>query len=483
MPSFRAGKDAHLTIKLRGTEFVLSRFQKTTDAKGIVSLLVKSFETFRQSMLTPKKWLNFARVDSGVKNKYSFIAKVKKSGRIVSHVQILIRESKISDGSFLKIAGIANVCTDPNFRRIGLSAKLLKYAHDQILKDENEIPVSALFASYTSEAHSIYRNLGFRDVRVYETKYALDFDGMKEVLSEDHLTLSTKRLMKSRHVTVRSFDSIRGEGVRATYDRWLRRHSGLILRNREYWRSKYFANNSRQAFFEEPFDRRKFLLVIDDEIEKVLGYLAFNTLPDGTCLVRELVTLRERDALIVDLLIIEAIRRALVLRCHSISLRSSSAVYFPHSLLERSFRRFVNEHTYMVSVLDLERLVKLLFAKHMIAIREMIANNRGKIALSGGDRNDSRSQSRSVVLDCGYGLIKLSEDEEAQVVPRKEPIEPDLEISEDNFVSMILGAETASEIRDRGGFVIRTRMGGDLSSCLEEIFRINGWTMCAGDQW
>ncbi len=124
----------------------------------VVEVITKSFRSFSRYGLTVDEWLNYSRIDPGVKPENTYV--ITYDGRVAGVVQIVERRIKLVNSAIL-VAGIANVCIDPDYRGKGLGKVLL----GETLKDlSRRYLVTALLAGFGSHAHSIYQRLGFVDV-------------------------------------------------------------------------------------------------------------------------------------------------------------------------------------------------------------------------------------------------------------------------------------------------------------------------------
>ncbi len=131
------------------------------DEYGIASLLRRCFLEFDRFGITPELWLGYPEIDRGFRRDLSFVARTE--GRIVGHVQLVLREQRASGGAYIKVGGVANVCTDPGYRRRGIATALLKMAHEAARREG--CAYACLFTGRGEIAHGLYRKLGYVDVR------------------------------------------------------------------------------------------------------------------------------------------------------------------------------------------------------------------------------------------------------------------------------------------------------------------------------
>jgi predicted N-acetyltransferase YhbS len=104
------------------------RVYREGDEDEIARILNECFESFKSFGLTGDSWLRTFEYDPGYHKELAFVA--EQDGRIVSHVQLVERELKVGAGSTLRIAGVANVATLKDYRRSGISTRLLTRALD-----------------------------------------------------------------------------------------------------------------------------------------------------------------------------------------------------------------------------------------------------------------------------------------------------------------------------------------------------------------
>lgn len=170
--------------------------------------------------------------------------------QLVSSVQIVRRWVRLN-GQTVPMAGIANVCTLPEYRGRGFSTRLLREAHGVI--DSEDFLFGLLFTGI----HDFYARLG------WERLPASSWVAVPEPLSTGHW----------------QFRSAQPEdlaSVQAWYAQTYSDHPLTVIRDEPYWRI--------WIRWDDPNWRRNFYIAEDRE--GVRGYLALNThyqtLPDGT---------------------------------------------------------------------------------------------------------------------------------------------------------------------------------------------------------
>ena len=234
------------------------------DIPGIVELMNECFRTYRNWGLNGEKFREWLMSDQGVELEgiYLYVGGEK----IAAMVQVVDREIKVG-GGFLRTAGIANVCTRPEFRGRGLARKLLEYALRDSLERGYEL--SALLAGYGEVAHALYRKLGFRET--YFTRYG--------IMIHDEL----KNLPRTEGVRYAT-EGDAGEMLKL-YEKRTRELDGIIRRNREYFIKKLIRRTFWHTFF---YSDEPGALVLDDGGIRGYALVMKGTLP-GQGVIREII--------------------------------------------------------------------------------------------------------------------------------------------------------------------------------------------------
>ncbi len=103
-----------------------------------------------------KKWLRRA----GVLPEQLFVGEVE--GKLASAVTVEFKKLHLGEEVYLKVGGIAGVCTDSDYRRKGIVTNLMKQALNY--SKQSGVSNSALFTDLDIPAHRIYSRLGFVDI-------------------------------------------------------------------------------------------------------------------------------------------------------------------------------------------------------------------------------------------------------------------------------------------------------------------------------
>ncbi len=263
---------------------VAIRTYKPGEEEEIAELLRRCFDTFDRYGLSEAGWLEYTEVDPGFRRELSYVAEV--DGRIVSHVQVVEKRLRTTLG-IVEAAGIANVSTDPEFRRKGLASALLRRA-----QSSSALRSSALFTGYASGPQRIYQRLGFTDVAL-SRRFRAPLDDLRPPPSS-----GIKVVEGDVSWEVVELYEAKGEG----YACW-------PVRSEIEWREKFSERIAVHSFFHVPREEGEFLLALDEE--GVAGYYAAAPSPwdSESFLAVELVAKEARvDALAA--LVSELVERA-----------------------------------------------------------------------------------------------------------------------------------------------------------------------------
>lgn len=240
------------------------RTAKKEDIPEIVKLMNECFRTYRNWELSEEKFYEWLRSDNGID--LSSIYLLFESRKIGAMVQIVNREIKVG-GDFFRTAGIANVCTRPEFRGKGLAEKLLEYSLRDSLEKGYEL--SALLAGYGEIAHALYRKLGFREV--YFTRYGIMiYDELKKLPKAEGIRYAVEK---------------DAEGMLKLYKKKTRELDGIIRRNEKYFIKKFIQKTFWHTFF---YSNEPGALIFDDGRIRGYALVMKGTLPKQG-IVREII--------------------------------------------------------------------------------------------------------------------------------------------------------------------------------------------------
>ncbi len=134
-----------------------------SDFEKIVYVLRKSFNVYKSINIDREYLEKLYELDDGIRNGKIYV--LEEDDKIVSLYMVVDRVLSIYPET-LRVAGIANVATLPEYRGRGYAKKLFNATLNK-LKEEGYI-VSALFAGYGEIAHRIYRKNNYYDVKGYD---------------------------------------------------------------------------------------------------------------------------------------------------------------------------------------------------------------------------------------------------------------------------------------------------------------------------
>ena len=316
------------------------------DEEGIASLLRTCFDTFRNYGLDGERWLEYLRINPGMKPEGAYI--LEEEGRIVSHVQVVEKDLRTPLG-VVKVAGIANVSTHPDFRGRGYASTLLRRA----LKDYKDkgFPLSGLFTGFASGPQRIYRRLGFTDV-------ALDRYHLAPMMDAEKFASSVK------YISVSEFVDQNLKAIASIYKDVGAMFSGWPPRSEVEWQEKFVKRLACHSFFCIPRSEGDFMVA--KEGDDVVGYVVGMRLPQEreTYNILEIVCDRCR----VDVL--QALYNWIVNRAKDIGCKAIRSILPPHANYERVFKGFasiVGRGVFMIALLNLKDLLGSTVGKRQLA--------------------------------------------------------------------------------------------------------------------
>ncbi|MBO3768697.1 MAG: GNAT family N-acetyltransferase, partial [Candidatus Brockarchaeota archaeon] len=226
------------------------------DEEGIVKVMNEAFSTFKNFGLTPEVWKSYTEVDEGFKLENALVAELEH--QIVGHVQLVERDLKIGEKTFIKNGGIANVCTLPEARGRGISTGLMKLAIE--ISKTNGYPMSTLFTGYGGVAHRVYRSVGYADT-YFPPYFVGSVEEMKSV---------QERTKGVEGVKVREFKDGDEAELLDIYELSSSYYTGIVRRTEKYWRKKLTERSSTHSFFFEKFD--PYEVIVAEEDGEITGY-------------------------------------------------------------------------------------------------------------------------------------------------------------------------------------------------------------------
>nr|MDO8133267.1 GNAT family N-acetyltransferase [Candidatus Njordarchaeum guaymaensis] len=239
-----------------------TRTYREGDEDQIARLLNECFGLFNSFGLTGEKWLRIFELDPGFRKDLAFVA--EKDGKIISHVQVIVREMTVGSGAELQVAGIGNVSTLQEHRREGYSTRVMTHALE--VAKEKGFPTSALFAGQQAPAHTMYQKLGFTDLYLP----VMLFRGAKTPLRWNN---EQATLTKSEpRVRIRESDEDDDTSLLQIYEKNCKRYNGLVIRDMKIWKSKFRNSFFYECPFYEEESKPNNILVAETEEGEIIGY-------------------------------------------------------------------------------------------------------------------------------------------------------------------------------------------------------------------
>lgn len=137
-------------------EMLDARVLGTDDARAIAELLVRVWPKPDKTVeIRQQQMLDMGAGYSGDPQQFPRSFVVRENGRVIAHAAIITRAVGTTAGD-LTIAGLARVCTDPDYRGHGLGAVVVKPVFE--LVDAGVFPFSLYQTSF--EVRPFYEKLG-----------------------------------------------------------------------------------------------------------------------------------------------------------------------------------------------------------------------------------------------------------------------------------------------------------------------------------
>ena len=200
------------------------RVADQSDFEKIAYVLRKSFNVYRSININREYLEKLYELDDGIRNGKIYV--LEEDDKIVSLYMVVDRVLSIYPET-LRVAGIANVATLPEYRGRGYAKTLFNATLDK-LREEGYI-VSALFAGYGEIAHRIYRKNDYYDVKGYDYRVC--------VLDEIHEYAKILRETSSineENLSVEPLSNIEIDAIKKLYENTIiKNYRCPVLRSRE----------------------------------------------------------------------------------------------------------------------------------------------------------------------------------------------------------------------------------------------------------
>lgn len=438
------------------------RTYREGDEDEIAKLLSECFDSYKSSGLTGAMWLKVFEFDPGYRKKLAFVA--EKDGKIVSHVQLVVRDLRVASGTTLRVAGIANVSTLRDFRRDGISTKLLMHAINDAA--EQGFPSIALFTGAQIPAHRIYLKLGLTDVYfpvllLRGTKAPIGWSNHK-----------TKRTSSEQKVEIRESNENDDSSILRIYEENCSAYNGLVVRDMDTWKSKYRKLFVYECPFYEEEPKPSNILVAEEEGE-IIGYAVSGfARRDKLGHICEVLTLPHRE--------LEAGRP---LAEHVVSNLAnekpmSNMIYSSKgTLIDELFRKgsspLEGVSVFMYRTLNVKAVLESSFpatfppdGKHP----EGLWNNKGAIAIRIGDEET---------------VTMKYDGKDTSVVEGEESREKAVFADHDSFAKLLFGAMSLGELVNEGKvkLLLSNMKPGEVVRLLDTVYPKKPIHTCPGDLW
>ncbi len=200
------------------------RIANQGDFEEIAYVLRKSFNVYGSININKEYLDRLYEFDEGIRNGKIYVLEV--DGKIVSLYMVVERILSIYP-EILRVAGIANVGTLPEYRGRGYARELFNATLDRLKEDE--YVVSALFAGYGEIAHRIYRRNDYHDVKGYNYVTCV----LDEIREYAKILRETSRI-NSKEVLIEPFSESDIAEIKKLYDETIvRDYRCSVLRSKE----------------------------------------------------------------------------------------------------------------------------------------------------------------------------------------------------------------------------------------------------------
>ena len=424
------------------------RHYKDGDEKEIANVLTKSFDTFRIFGMDEDKWLKYQEIDSGFHLHNAIV--IESDDNIVGHAQIICRDLKIGESTFIRVGGVGNICVLPEYRKKGIAAMIMNYVH-QYTKNL-ELPISALLVQEKSGARSLYKKLGYNNILAIND-VCCDTEELKQKTGKS-LRLNT---------TIKPYRSGDEIGMLEVYHRSGRCLSGIQKRDIEYWRRRYTSVFTYNGFFYESFDPNNVLIARENDA--ICGY-SFVNCTGKTGYIREFFVLPGREGIIPNLVNSSANRLSSIGANNVCFLDLILLKYEIFKNIIESIEVRISPHDqFMARIIDLYTLMKGLEQEISERLRKKIQS--GKIL-----RLSVNGQEITIIINNGMQLYK----------ERFEKYDITYTFDEECFLKLLFGVISVDEAIN-GKNVIVSPDSNTSIKILELIFPKKTFYMCTGDVW
>ena len=424
------------------------RHYKDGDETEIANVLTKSFDTFRIFGMDGGKWLKYQEIDSGFHLHNAIV--IESDNTIVGHAQIIYRDLKIGESTFVRVGGVGNICVLPEYRKKGIATIIMNYVH-QYAKNL-ELPISALLVQEKSGAQSLYKKLGYNNILTLND-VCCDTEELKQ---------KTGKSLRS-NTTIKPYHSGDEIGMLEVYHRSGRCLSGIQKRDIEYWRRRYTSVFTYNGFFYESFDPNNVLIARENNT--ICGYCFVNCI-GKTGYIPEFFVLPEREYIIPNLMNL-SVNRLSFLGADNVCFLDMLPLKYElfKNIIERIEFRISPHDQFMAKIINLYALMKGLEPEISERLRKKIQSRKVlRLSVNG--------QEITIMINNGMQLCK----------ERFEKYDITYTFDEECFLKLLFGIISVDKAINGKNVVVSPDSDTSIK-ILKLIFPKKNFYMCIGDVW
>jgi predicted acetyltransferase len=174
----------------------------------------------------------------------------------------------------MKIGGIANVCTLPEYRGKGVATALLNKAHE--IMEKNGVAIAGLLSEPCGATTGLYKKIGYDTIALL-TESVGRLDRVIESLSD---------MPMAPNLRTRNYEEGDERRLLRIYAKETRNLAGSVKRDARYWRIRYKQVFSYNGFFFKKFDAEN--IIVLEGSKRISGY-SFNIILGGVGYITELL--------------------------------------------------------------------------------------------------------------------------------------------------------------------------------------------------
>ncbi len=413
----------------------------------ICSILKRSFNVYRGINIDVQYFWRLFESDPGIRNGVMYGIVV--DDHLASFLQVVDRKLSMHPLS-LRVAGIANVATDPDFRGRGYASKLLNNA----LKDlaNKGYALASLFAGYGEPAHRIYRRYGFIDIVTYSNRVCIDEDLKLIERQINHHFSQTRSTFVNDYKEIKEAEQLENHIVllKELYQREIvEKYRASVIRDDERWAGILRWNPFKTWFLSEIVEGS---IIVEEEhagyymVHPVSKSILRKLMDPKTCFLSELVASNKCSRLF---LVKHFIERTMKTGCKTVIARTTGKL---DSIFEPCPRIGTNE-TFMVKIINYDGFYDFLSEfldanKHIMnhPIKRLIIHVNGK---------------RSYSIIIGENIEIAS----------KPPEKYDVLINETGLLRLLFSSSTATREYKKDNIIVKNGLHGETLKFLDLLLR------------